>query len=382
MIKILFYFSFPIAPQKGGVEKITSLLGDYLKNQNLSIFYLSDECREEDKKSAKNNLFFPLSGGLRKKENQKFLQDIIKKYSIDILINQAGIFPSSRYLVRLKGNSKLITVMHNTLDGMYSYPNLPFKHPILLKFMLSKSFRKIYNTIFYFKYHRFLKYLCTNSDVIILLSDKYKYEIQKYCGKINTRIISIPNALTLPRDNSFNKKDKEILFVGRLEWQKRPDLLINIWKAFSQKNPEWHLSILGDGTYKTIIEKRIQRENITNITLLGFKDPTPYYKKAYALCMTSCYESFGLVLLEAMNYGAIPIAFDTFPNLKDIITDGIDGYIIPPFNVNKYVQVLESLCANTIQSELMRKQSMKKLDFYSIENIGNQWIQLFNQILK
>ena len=382
MIKILFYFSFPIAPQKGGVEKITSLLGDYLKNQNLSIFYLSDECREEDKKSAKNNLFFPLSGGLRKKENQKFLQDIIKKYSIDILINQAGIFPSSRYLVRLKGNAKLITVMHNTLDGMYSYPNLPFKHPLLLKIMLSKSFREIYNILFYFKYHHFLRYLCTNSDVVILLSDKYKYEIQKYCGQINTRIVSIPNALTFPRVNFFSEKEKEILFVRKLEWQKRPDLLLNIWKAFTQKHPEWHLSILGDGSYKEIIEKRILKEKISNVTLLGFRDPIPYYKKAYALCMTSCYESFGLVLLEAMNYGAIPIAFDSFPNLKDIITDGIDGYIIPPFNVNKYVQVLESLCSDARQSEFMRKQGMQKLDYYSIENIGNQWIQLFNQILK
>lgn len=380
-MKVLFYFNHTIIPNQGGVERITSLLGDFFEKKNIQTFYLSDDCCQRNK-LAKNNLFFITKGGLSQAINRQYLEKIIEEYSIDIIINQAGIFPCSTPLVKLKGKAKLLTVMHNTLDGMYSYPNLPIKDPLFLKLMLSKPFQRIYNVMFYVKYHNYLRYLCAGSDVVILISDKYKYEIQKYCSPIDTKIISIPNALTLPRVYSFDKKDKEILFVGRLEWQKRPDLLLNIWKAFSQRNPEWHLSILGDGTYKKIIEKRIQREKIANITLLGFKDPIPYYKKAYVLCMTSCYESFGLVLLEAMNYGVIPIAFDTFPNLKDIITDGIDGYIIPPFNVNRYVQVLESLCTNTKQSELMRKQSMKKLDFYSIENIGNQWIQLFNQILK
>ena len=218
-------------------------------------------------------------------------------------------------------------------------------------------------------------------DSIILISNKYKDEIQKYCGKIDTKIYAIPNALTLPHVSSFSKKDKEILFVGRLEWQKRPDLLLNIWKIFSQKHPEWHLSILGDGTYKNIIENRIQKEGISNVTLLGFKDPIPYYEKACALCMTSCYESFGLVLLEAMNYGTIPIAFDTFPNLNDIISNQIDGYIIKPFDMNQYVQALESICFNNEQSTIMRENSKLKLNSFSIEEIGNKWIDLFNQIL-
>lgn len=381
MISILFYFNRALNSNKGGVEKITILLGRYFENRNLQTFYLTDEYDEKNE-CIRNYLLFPEKGGLSKSINQEYLKTIIAKYSIDIIVNQAGIFPSSIPLVRLKGNAKLITVMHNTLDGMYSYPNLPFKHPIFLKFMFSKPFRRIYNVVFYAKYHRFLKYLCTGSDVVILISDKYRDELRKYCGNIATEIVAIPNALTFPRTEYFEKKDKEILFVGRLEWQKRPDLLLNIWKSFSYKHPDWHLTILGDGTYRPILEKRIQEEVIPNVSILGFQDPVPFYKKARALCMTSCYESFGLVLLEAMNYGVIPIAFNTFPNLEEIISDSCDGYIIPPFDIDKYVLFLEDLCFNDSHSSLMRKNAKRKLDMYSINRVGEQWVQLFSQILK
>ena len=162
-MKVLFYFNHAIIPNQGGVERITSILGDYFETKKIQTFYLSDNCTRRNK-FAKNNLFFPTTGGLNQDKNQRYLRKIINEYAIDIIINQAGIFPCSTPLVKLKGNAKLLTVMHNTLDGMYSYPNFPIKSPLFLKIMLSRPFQRIYNKIFYFKYHNYLRYLCSGSD--------------------------------------------------------------------------------------------------------------------------------------------------------------------------------------------------------------------------
>lgn len=73
-------------------------------------------------------------------------------------------------------------------------------------------------------------------------------------------MVIIPNPLTIPPNDLIYSKRKEVLFVGRLEYQKRPDLLLDIWKKVAGFSPEWSLRILGDGMERKLLEKRIQRE--------------------------------------------------------------------------------------------------------------------------
>lgn len=96
--------------------------------------------------------------------------------------------------------------------------------------------------------------------------------------------------------------------------------------------------------------------------------------------MTSCYETFGLVLLEAMNYGVVPIAFNSYPNLKDIIENDKDGCIIAPFNINEYADKLLMMMKNERELTRLRENAKMKIGKYNIGLIGCKWIELFSYL--
>lgn len=87
------------------------------------------------RKNSLNHIYLPQDGGLKRKENWAFFKEFILNNSIDIIINQAGIFPTSLPLVELKGKALLLSVMHNTLFGMYTHPNLHTHNRLLLKYI-------------------------------------------------------------------------------------------------------------------------------------------------------------------------------------------------------------------------------------------------------
>ena len=365
--KILFYFTTSFDPQKGGVERVSMTLGKWLINVGCTVYYLSE--KRSTNLDLPYNIYLINENGLEDPINQIFFKKFILDNSIDFVINQAGIFSSSLPLVKLIGNAKLITVMHNTLFGMYSHPNLKIHNKLFFKICNSLLCRNIFIVIFYLKYHSYYKKMVQSSDRIVLLSERFISEIKYYSGQLCNNIYSIPNPLSLEINKEDCQKKKEVLFVGRLEWQKRPDLLLDIWSHVIKTHKDWNLIILGDGTCRKRMEAKIQEECIENVCIKGFQDPIPYYKRASILCMTSCYESFGLVLLEAMNYNVIPIAFNSYPNLRDIIDDKKDGYIVKPFDIREYVAKLNLLMSDERQLQRMQNRTKEKVEKYTIDAI-------------
>lgn len=70
------------------------------------------------------------------------------------------------------------------------------------------------------------------------------------------------------------------------------------------------------------------------------------YKRAQIICVSSTYEGFSLVLTEALQYGVIPVAFDSFESVHDIIDTGKNGFLVKPFQINYYANILKSLMFN------------------------------------
>ena len=119
--------------------------------------------------------------------------------------------------------------------------------------------------------------------------------------------------------------------------------------------------------------------NLKRVVFHGFQSPEEFYIKAQALCMVSNYEGFGMVLVEAMQYGCVPFAFDSFAALPDIIDDGINGYRIPPFNEEIYVQrIVDFIKKTREEKEKIYNASMSKAKLFSVENIAKEWIRLFD----
>lgn len=114
---------------------------------------------------------------------------------------------------------------------------------------------------------------------------------------------------------------------------------MRIWEKVEKACPGWHLDIVGDGPDAELLKDSAQKLGLSRIVFHGFQNPGPYYSRASIFCMTSTFEGFGLVLVEAMQHGCVPIAFDSYPAVRDIISHGENGILIPPFR-KKITQTL------------------------------------------
>ncbi|MDH8702179.1 glycosyltransferase involved in cell wall biosynthesis [Dysgonomonadaceae bacterium PH5-43] len=118
--------------------------------------------------------------------------------------------------------------------------------------------------------------------------------------------------------------------------------------------------------------KRIVKR-INNVKFLGFQDPMPFYQSASVLCMTSNYEGWGMVLTESMQFGVVPIAFNSSGAFIDIINNEKNGILISPFNMAQYKKQLCNLLDNNSLRLEMSMNAQEDIKKYSVKNIVDSW---------
>ena len=96
--------------------------------------------------------------------------------------------------------------------------------------------------------------------------------------------------------------------------------------------------------------------------------------------MTSRSESWGLTLTEAQQMGVVPIAFDTYASLREIITDGEDGIVIEEGDVDGYVNAMLDLMQNDAERQRMARQAITSSQRFSQERIAENWKMLFDEL--
>jgi glycosyltransferase involved in cell wall biosynthesis len=230
------------------------------------------------------------------------------------------------------------------------------------------------------KRKKHFQWLFENTDKVCLLSPNHIPEIQKLRIDYEDKILCIGNPNSFQTTALPSDKKKIVLFVGRLDPQeKHPDRLLAIWKKIYKEVPDWNLIFVGDGPDRQRLERMASR--LERVTFTGYTDPVPYYKEASILCLTSSFEGFGMVITEAMQFGVVPMVFNSFPTASELIDDGKTGILVPPFNRNKFASKLKYLIANEKLRQDMSQAAFEKVKNYSIESITNQWENLFNNLL-
>lgn len=95
--------------------------------------------------------------------------------------------------------------------------------------------------------------------------------------------------------------------------------------------------------------------------------------------MTSTFEGFGLVLVESMLFGCIPILFNSFASASDIINSGKNGFLIPPFHVKEYTNKLLNLMESPELIKEINNNVIHSIEKFNLDLIGEQWINLLNE---
>lgn len=166
--------------------------------------------------------------------------------------------------------------------------------------------------------------------------------------------------------------------------QKRTYRVIDVWNLLENKYKDWHLTIVGEGPDRENLENHAKALNLKRVSFEGFKDPVLYYKRASILMLTSDFEGFPLVLAESMSFGVVPVVYDSFAAIRDIIDNGKDGVITEKvngqFNAEAMAKDVEKVINNCDSVKSMAYAAIEKSKNYSLNEIYKRWIVLLNSL--
>lgn len=176
-----------------------------------------------------------------------------------------------------------------------------------------------------------------------------------------------------------------VIAVGRLDYQKGFDRLIEAWNivmAFGRYN-DWRLEIFGRGEWHDKLQGMIDTYGLS--TSVSLNDPVQdimsEYLKSSILVMSSNYEGFGMVLVEAMSCGVPAVAFDCPCGPGEIIHDGVDGLIVRNGDISGLASAMMRLMDDVELRKRMSTEARKAADTYSEASVMQRWVTLFDGLM-
>lgn len=375
-MKVLVLFNSTIDPQQGGVERVYSNLAPFFIKHGIEVYaYYFDESLF-DKMHVYNGIYRGLS-----KDFNSVYKDLCYLVSVWNISHIICGFPT---LSLMRSAEKLPDMMvfhhiHNVPSRLFDYNRYrSFKIVELrqsLRLWLS-GFR-IHN-----RYLSVFRAIEKNGHYVILLSDKFREDLYSVFRMSRLIVKAIPNPFLIDSGFVLNEamKEKTLLYVGRLEEkQKNVSSLLRIWKILQGKLLEYNLLIVGDGPDRLYYEDMAKRLGLERYAFTGFKSPTEYYKRSSVLLMTSKFEGFPMVLIEAMQYGCVPFAYNSYAALQDIIKHEENGFIITPFDENEFADSVQSFLSDSEENRLkVRLAAMETARQFDVEIVGQEWLKLFH----
>ena len=217
-----------------------------------------------------------------------------------------------------------------------------------------------------------LKFIFYNfADRIVAISKKSKESLKKIVPfNNNVDLILNPYVNKIFKIKKIDKpKNKKftILSVGRFAYQKNLLSLINAFFNLSKKYDNIELNIIGSGSQKKILTKKIQ--NIKNIKIIGWKkNVKQYFLKSDLFILNSFYEGLPNVLIDAVNY-EVPCISTDVSGARDILHNGKGGYIIPINNQHELEKKMHHIIKNYSEDELKATYAKSKIKKFGNTNL-------------
>lgn len=286
----------------------------------------------------------------------KLLRDYLQENHIDILIASSEMLSPYCYLATLFTKVKYCVWTHCPAE-LYS------------EALVQRPF----------------KYLgLKTADCTIALTPETEADLKKIYH--TQRVTNIPNPVDpcLLKPVNYDVNSKRIISVGRLSKQKNFSKLVEVVALVKIKHPDWHFDLYGDGELRDELSKLIADNHLENTLVLKGNVNNVYelYGQYAFLVMTSLYEGFPMVLLEAMANGLPLVSFDikTGPNL--LINNDENGYLIEAFDTAAMAQKICYLIENDEIREKMSMSSIARISEFDIDNIRTKWLTLFEELLR
>lgn len=347
----------------GGAEKVGVMLANGLLRKGHQVCVVADldwpQTYETDAGICQLKLYSYSNGKiLRWLSALRNLRNYFKSYKPNVVI---GITESCSLISLFAGvglNIKVIETIHNSFERPKERPMKFYEK--LLKFHLSKLFPCV---------------------TVLTQADKKVID-----NKLHNLVV-MPNPLSLSPALCVPKKEKVILAAGRLEasYTKGFDLLIEAWGKIANLYPDWILEIAGQGTplqVEKFNQLLIKNKCWDKVKFLGFQqDMESLYKRASIFVLSSRYEGFGMVLVEAMSQGCACIACDFKGRQKEIIRNEKEGVICPVGSSDAIKNAIMDLVENTEKRKNIQKNAIERSKAFCFDSIIDKWDALLNNLI-
>ena len=193
----------------------------------------------------------------------------------------------------------------------------------------------------------------------------------------------IPNILTFERTENNILNNKKVIAVGRLDTPKNYESLIRAFRIVADCHSDWVLTIYGDGNRRVALQKQIEDMQLENNVQLCGNTSQVQEKMLESSCfvLSSRFEGLPLVMLEAMSCGLPVVSYECPCGPKDIVTDGIDGFLVPTGDEQMLAEKICYLIENPNIRTQMGAAALKKSENYHIEKIIPMWMNLFERLI-
>ena len=376
----------------GGEERVVSLIANELsKYHDITIYtyesrrleggrrndyYLSDEIKVEEIDGADENFFqhgikilYHFTGLTSGRVSQYLLKNTfyprkhldewaerINREKYDLMIAVSGANTILLGYIADRISAKCISWEHSSFEGYFDRRTGYYRNRMgVYKECASKLQKRV----------------VLNQDIA-----------DKYAANLGLSATVIPNPKSFASVQKADMSAKCFVTCGRVEREKGYDDLIEAFAEFDKSNSGWKLLIIGGGSMEDrlralAVEKKLQDK----ITITGYiHEVQENLLKGSVFMMTSRWEGFPMTVTEALEMGLPVIAYD-IPAMQPLVTDGIEGRIVPAFERERLVKAMEELATDERLRRRMSVKALEKAKTLEPEQIVKRWLTLIEEVI-
>jgi glycoside transferase family 4 len=366
-------YCIPATSNSGGMERVLSGKANYLASLGHELTIITTDQRGKAP-------FFPFQEGIA----QYDLGINYDENNNEGILSKLRSYPGKKRLHRKRLTALLLELRADVVVSMFGddadlLPSIQDGSRKVLEYHFSKLKRLQYGRKGLWRLVDLLRTKLDERTVrpydrFVVLTE----EDRSYWGAL-PNIHVIPNPLPFTTDSPSDCSTHRVIAAGRYDFQKNFELLLHLWAKVAPDFPDWHLDIFGDGKLRGELTALVEKLGLSSSVTL--ERPTHQMQEVYrtssVYVMTSRYEGLPMVLLEAQQMGLPIVSFACPCGPRDVITDGVDGFLVEVGDEERFLSSLKKLMADEPMRRRMGGAARHASERYQVDVVMQQWQELF-----